>query len=95
MPPPSVTSPFNYLVEQIKKDLRRAVTLCSEIKTNRHVGSYHAQLDSLQSAVSGGESFVEAHYVTGLPGADSDNGDGMLIFRNFSYDSSSKSFTDL
>ena len=57
---PSVSSPFNYLVEQITLDIERAADICSEIKKNRHVGYLHKALDSLEASLRAGLKFIRS-----------------------------------
>jgi hypothetical protein len=80
MPLPSVSSPFDYLIRQIREDLDHAAELCTKIKRNRHLGTQHIQLDALESALADGAGFVlrEKRNYTDLVGADLDGGDGEM-----------------
>jgi hypothetical protein len=84
MPLASVSSPFDYLVSQIKADLDRAVALCEEIKHERRVGKEHTQLDQLKSSLESGPSFISSQkrQYENLPGADPDGADGTLGFHS-------------
>jgi hypothetical protein len=77
---PSTSSPFEYLVRQIREDLDHAEELCRQIKKTRHVGTQHTQLDALENALADGAGFVlrEKRNYTDLEGADLDGGDGEM-----------------
>jgi len=56
--PSEPSSPLSDLVQQIEADLNHGVELCRQIRTNRHVGTSHKQLDALEESLSDGPDFV-------------------------------------
>ena len=77
---PPVSAPFDYLVNQIKRDLRKAANLCRDIEHQRHVGKdhEHKQLDALRKSLEEGPGFIDGtrEIYEDIPGADSDGADG-------------------
>ena len=53
------------LTQVLLGSLTNASNLCDEIKSNRHCGSVHTQLDTLESSLSSGPSFIK-EYSAGL-----------------------------
>jgi hypothetical protein len=83
---PPVESPFDYLVEQVQNDLRRAAGLCQNIKHDRHISHVHKNLDELETVLSAGSGFVRGLWpASKIPGADADGGDGSYPLALLSY----------
>jgi hypothetical protein len=81
MPLATVSSPFDYLINQIQRDLTRGVELCGEVRRNRHVGTQHRQLDELEDALRDGPYFITREYrnIIDVEGTDIDGADGKYI----------------
>lgn len=45
---------FNKLIQQVFADLDSADAFCDAIKTNRHCGTHHTELDALQESLKAG-----------------------------------------
>lgn len=82
MPLPSVSSPFDNLVAQVKQDLNHAVRLCEDIPEQRKLGRSHPELDRLKQSLRGGPGFIQGEYETvdRIAGADTDGADGVCLF---------------
>jgi len=84
---PSVSSPFDYLVQQIQTDLDHAADLCEEIRQNRHIGHNPTELNALEKSLREGPSFIrsEEKAARDFPGADLDGWDEIARSEFFTY----------
>jgi hypothetical protein len=82
MPLAPVSQPFDYLIDQIQRDLYHAAELCRIITKNRHVSNTHKELDALEQSLGTGPGAIRvlANTARTLPGIDADGGDGIPPF---------------
>lgn len=81
MPSVSTISTFNHEVDRCIDDIRRCVTSCQEIRTQRHLDRGHhrtTQLDDLENSLQAGAGYIrgEASKYPTLADADPDGNDG-------------------